>query len=37
VVESTDAPLSAGCSESDIRAIMGENVTRFLATNLPQQ
>lgn len=37
VVEITDAMLSAGFSESDIRAIMGENITRFLATNLPQQ
>ena len=37
VVEVTDAMLSAGFSEAEIRAIMGENVMRFLAANLPQK
>jgi membrane dipeptidase len=37
VVEVTDAMLSAGFSEAEIRAIMGENVMRFLAANLPEK
>ncbi len=37
VVEVTDAMLSAGFSEAEIRAMMGENVMRFLAANLPRQ
>jgi membrane dipeptidase len=37
VVEVTDAMLSAGFSEAEIRAMMGENVMRFLAANLPEK
>jgi microsomal dipeptidase-like Zn-dependent dipeptidase len=37
VVEITDAMLEAGYSESEIRLVMGENVTKFLAANLPEK
>jgi membrane dipeptidase len=37
VVEVTDAMLAAGYSESEIRMIMGENVMKFLAANLPEK
>ena len=37
LVEITDAMLSAGYSEAEIRAIMGENVVRFLQANLPEK
>jgi membrane dipeptidase len=35
LVEITDAMLDAGYSEQEIRAIMGENVMKFLKENLP--
>jgi membrane dipeptidase len=37
VVEITDAMLEAGYSESEIRLVMGENVMKFLAANLPEK
>jgi len=37
LVEITDAMLEAGYSEPEIRMIMGENVVRFLAANLPEK
>ena len=37
VVEITDAMLGAGYSEQEIRAIMGENVMKFLQENLPEK
>ncbi len=37
LVQITDAMLEAGYSERDIRMIMGENVMRFLAANLPEK
>jgi membrane dipeptidase len=37
VVEITDAMLEAGYSEQEIRMMMGDNVVRFLAANLPQR
>jgi membrane dipeptidase len=37
VVEITDAMLEAGYSEQEIRMIMGDNVVRFLAANLPEK
>ena len=37
VVEITDAMLQAGYSEQEIRLIMGGNVVRFLAANLPEK
>jgi membrane dipeptidase len=36
LVEITDAMLQAGFSEQEIHLIMGENVVKFLQTNLPQ-
>jgi microsomal dipeptidase-like Zn-dependent dipeptidase len=35
VVQVTEALLQAGFSETEIRAVMGENVKRFLLANLP--
>jgi microsomal dipeptidase-like Zn-dependent dipeptidase len=35
VVRLTDALLVAGLDEASIRAVMGENVLRLLATALP--
>lgn len=35
LVHLTNALLVAGFSESDIRAIMGDNVARFLLSSLP--
>ncbi len=37
LVEITDAMLEAGYSEQEIRAIMGENVMKFLQANLPEK
>ena len=37
LVEITDAMLAAGFSEQEIRMIMGENVMKFLAANLPEK
>jgi len=37
LVEITDAMLEAGYSEQEIRAIMGENVMKFLEENLPEK
>ncbi len=37
LVQITDAMLEAGYSEQDIRMIMGENVMKFLAANLPEK
>ncbi len=37
LVEITDAMLEAGYSEQEIRMIMGENVMKFLAANLPEK
>ena len=37
LVQITEAMLDAGYSEQEIRMIMGENVLRFLAANLPQK
>jgi membrane dipeptidase len=37
LVEITDAMLEAGYSEQGIRAIMGENVMKFLEENLPEK
>ena len=37
LVEITDSMLEAGYSEPEIRMIMGENVVRFLKTNLPEK
>ncbi len=37
LVEITDAMLEAGYSEQEIRAIMGENVMKFLKENLPEK
>ena len=37
LVEITDAMLGAGYSEQEIRAIMGENVVKFLQANLPEK
>lgn len=37
LVEITDAMLETGYSEQEIRMIMGENVMRFLETNLPEK
>jgi membrane dipeptidase len=37
LVEITDATLEAGYSEQEIRAIMGENVMKFLKENLPEK
>jgi microsomal dipeptidase-like Zn-dependent dipeptidase len=37
LVEITDSMMEAGYSEPEIRMIMGENVVRFLKTNLPEK
>jgi membrane dipeptidase len=37
LVEITDALLGAGYSDQEIRLIMGENVLKFLAANLPER
>jgi microsomal dipeptidase-like Zn-dependent dipeptidase len=37
LVQITDAMLAAGYSEQEIRMIMGENVVKFLAANLPEK
>jgi membrane dipeptidase len=37
LVEITDAMLEAGYSEQGVRAIMGENVMKFLEENLPEK
>lgn len=37
LVEITDALLEAGYSEQEIRMVMGENVMKFLAANLPEK
>ena len=37
LVEITDTMLEAGYSEQEIRAIMGENVMKFLQANLPEK
>lgn len=37
LVQITDAMLDAGYSESEIRMVMGENVMKFLAVNLPEK
>jgi microsomal dipeptidase-like Zn-dependent dipeptidase len=37
LVQITDAMLAAGYSEHEIRLIMGENVVKFLAANLPEK
>ncbi len=37
LVKITDAMLEAGYSEPEIRLIMGENVMKFLAANLPEK
>jgi membrane dipeptidase len=37
LVQITDAMLDAGYSEQEIRMIMGENVVKFLAANLPEK
>lgn len=37
LAEITDAMLEAGYSEPEIRMIMGENVLKFLAVNLPEK
>jgi membrane dipeptidase len=37
VVEITDAMLKAGYSEAEIRLVMGGNVMKFLAANLPEK
>jgi len=37
LIEITDAMLEAGYSEQEVRAIMGENVMKFLKENLPEK
>lgn len=36
LVKITEAMLQAGCSEGEIRMIMGENTMKFLLANLPE-